>query len=311
VWLLRNDFIESLLEKARSNDKIILVTADLGYGVLDNFERELPNQFFNVGVTEQSAVSLACGLAAAGYRPFVYSIANFPTFRAMEQIRNDMNYMNLPVVIVALGEGFSYGTAGYSHHLIEDIAAFRAFNNIQIFSPTNLFEVKSSLDEIFNKSAPSLVRLSSSPTSEIFFKNSMKINSGINELIPGINGDIIFHGGMLDEVFKAEKILRDLEYQPSIKSCHNLNPDLIIDYLQNNSNKKILIVEEHVRSGGLGTMFIECAHESGYTGKISRLGIKCIEPSIVGNQNFLRKSYGLDSNSIVRAFIELNTSDVN
>lgn len=307
---MRNDFIKSLLEKARSNDKIILVTADLGYGVLDNFEKELPNQFFNVGVTEQSAVSLACGLAAGGYRPFVYSIANFPTFRAMEQIRNDMNYMDLPVVIVALGEGFSYGTAGYSHHLIEDISALRAFSNIEIFSPTNLFEVKSSLDEIFNKSAPSLVRLSSSPTSEIFFKNSMKINSGINQLIPGSNGDIIFHGGMLDEVFKAQKILTDLGYKPNINSCHALNPDLILDYLQNNKNRNILIVEEHIRSGGLGTMFIECAHESGYNGKISRLGIKRIDATIVGNQNFLRNAYGLDSHSIARAFIELNTSDV-
>ena len=117
---MRNEFIDLLSDAASKDPRILLVTADLGFGVVEKFRERVPNQFLNLGITEQSAVSICCGLAAVGYRPFLYSIANFPTFRAMEQIRNDMSYMNLPVTIVALGEGFSYGSAGYSHHLVED-----------------------------------------------------------------------------------------------------------------------------------------------------------------------------------------------
>jgi transketolase len=114
---VRNTFVDELLRQAKTDESILLLSGDLGYGVVDKFQRELPEQFINFGVNEQSMMGAAAGLAASGYKPFVYSIGNFPTFRCLEQVRNDVAYMNLNVTIVALGAGFAYGTAGYSHHL--------------------------------------------------------------------------------------------------------------------------------------------------------------------------------------------------
>ncbi len=139
---MRNSFIDVLLQKAKQDERIILLTGDLGYGVVDQFARELPRQFINFGINEQTMMSAAGGLASKGFKPFVYSIGNFPTFRCLEQIRNDVCYMNLDVTIVALGAGFAYGTAGYSHHLIEDISAISPLPHIQIFSPADTFEAK-------------------------------------------------------------------------------------------------------------------------------------------------------------------------
>ena len=108
---MRSEFANILLDKATHSPEIILVVGDLGYGVFDRYQKMLPNQYLNSGITEQSSVSYVAGLARMGLRPFFYSIGNFPTFRAIEQIRNDVCYMNLPVTIVAVGAGFSYGTA--------------------------------------------------------------------------------------------------------------------------------------------------------------------------------------------------------
>jgi transketolase len=102
---MRDTFVNTLLAEAKADPNVILITGDLGFGVLEEFERELPSQFINAGVAEQSMVGLASGIASTGKRVFVYSIANFPTVRALEQIRNDVCYMNNPVVIVAVGSG--------------------------------------------------------------------------------------------------------------------------------------------------------------------------------------------------------------
>ena len=139
---MRNKFIQVLLDRARQDSRIMLVTGDLGFGVLDEFERELPTQFINAGVAEQSMIGTAAGLASTGKLVFVYSIANFNTLRCLEQIRNDISYANFPVVIVSVGAGYAYGPQGYTHHAVEDIAALRPMPNIEVLVPSDLYEVE-------------------------------------------------------------------------------------------------------------------------------------------------------------------------
>ena len=115
---MRDAFVDELCFMAQNDPSIVLVVGDLGYSVLDKFVKNFPRRFFNAGVAEQSMMSLSAGLASEGHRVFVYSIANFPTFRCAEQIRNDVDYHNLPVTIVAVGGGVSYGNLGYSHHAV-------------------------------------------------------------------------------------------------------------------------------------------------------------------------------------------------
>ena len=119
---MRNTFIDSLQSQAREDPRIFLVVGDLGFSVVENFAKEFPDRFLNAGIAEQNMAGIAAGLAIEGYHVFVYSIANFPLVRCLEQIRNDICYHNLSVTIVSVGGGLSYGNLGYSHHATEDFS---------------------------------------------------------------------------------------------------------------------------------------------------------------------------------------------
>ena len=305
VSWMRNEFIDLLSEAASRDPKILLVTADLGYGVVEKFKERVPGQFFNLGITEQSAVSICSGLAASGYRPVLYSIANFPTFRAMEQIRNDMSYMNLPVTIVALGEGFSYGSAGYSHHLVEDIGALRSLGTVSIFSPTDTSEIAASLEKILKSHSPSVIRLGKKPVRDLKVCEPARTLDGFTCHLEGDHDLIIFHGGLLDVISDAKEVLRERGFSPAVYSCFNFERDSIDVFLQGHPQSSILIVEEHVLAGGLGSIFLESANEIGWMGKIKRLGISRIDVQSVGSQEYLRKIYGLDSENIATSFVNL------
>ena len=126
---MRLTFIEHLIEIAKTNKKIFLLVGDVGYNVVEKFEKNFPDRFLNVGVAEQNMTGLAAGLASEGYHVFTYSIANFPTFRCAEQIRNDIDYHNLPVTVVSVGGGVAYGNLGYSHHAIQDYGLIRMISS--------------------------------------------------------------------------------------------------------------------------------------------------------------------------------------
>ena len=109
---MRNAFIHELVELAVVHDHIALVVGDLGYSVVEPFADRFPDRFVNAGVAEQNMTGLAAGMASEGYHVFTYSIANFPTFRCAEQIRNDVDHHKLPVTVVAVGGGLAYGALG-------------------------------------------------------------------------------------------------------------------------------------------------------------------------------------------------------
>ena len=159
---MRNLFIETLTLEAKKNKKIILIVGDLGFKVVEPFKEKFPNRFFNAGVSEQSMMGIASGLALKGFHVFVYSIANFPTFRCAEQIRNDIDYHNLPVTIVSVGSGVGYGNLGYTHHGLQDYALIRSFPNTIICSPSDNNELTSSLEFLFKNPQPSYLRLDKS-----------------------------------------------------------------------------------------------------------------------------------------------------
>src|SRR6478672_12080084 len=112
---MRTAFINSLTEQARLRPEIFLIVGDLGYSVVEPFAAEFPDRFLNAGVAEQNMTGMAAGMASEGYHVFTYSIANFPTFRCAEQIRNDVDHHRFAVTVVAVGGGVSYGALGYSH----------------------------------------------------------------------------------------------------------------------------------------------------------------------------------------------------
>lgn len=299
---MRNGFIRELLVHAKKDPSIILLTGDLGYSVIEEFRDSLPTQFLNMGITEQSTISFAAGLAKDGFKPFVYSIANFPTFRCFEQIRNDVCYMNSNVTIVAVGAGFAYGTAGYSHHLIEDISAMSALSNLEIYSPYDPEDVATCLNQILLTNSPSYLRIGRG--------GDQKINPDIQleaDKKPSIDkhGSILFTGSIGQEAIEASKILQTLDLKAETISVSQLSSidgqrlRAVID------NKPFLTVEEHVLRGGFGSIIMEVTHKNSVNVSKSKLGVSRLDPEISGSTRYLRESYKVDSKSISEAFISL------
>jgi transketolase len=303
VIKLRNSFAKKILEMAQKDPSIVLITGDLGYGVLDDFAKTLPNQYINAGVTEQSMMSMAAGLASQGFRPFVYSIANFPIFRCFEQIRNDVSYMENPVTVVAVGAGLSYGNLGYSHHAIEDIAAVRSLSNISIHSPCDGKEVETSLDLIMSALKPSYLRLGKGGEKDI--SDQVLGNLTLERGNVNSDGSIIFTGSIGSRALLAKEILEKNGVSPSFISCHSLSDNSIRELLEIVGKFPIMVVEEHSKVGGLGSWIIETAEEMNLDLRVSRMDLRNHSISKLGDHSFLLDEAGFTSENIAKSFLNL------
>jgi len=301
---MRNRFAEKLSSRALLDDKILLLTGDLGYGVLDDFASNHPSQYLNVGVTEQSMMSMAAGLASNGFRPFVYSIANFPTLRCLEQIRNDVSYMNNPVTIVAVGAGLSYGNLGYTHHAIEDISIVRTFPNITIYSPASPFEVEACVDDILNNNSPAYLRLGKGGEKEIHKTKNLDISKPIL-LNPGNDGFIVSTGAIASMVLQTLQRLQEIGINPTIYSIPKITSQSLKLLLEIVGDSYLLTIEEHILAGGLGSWILEEANAGNFLAKISPIGIKEAATSNFGDQNYMLEQFKITPEFSVSNFLEL------
>ena len=307
---MRNAFIECLTEEAKKDSSIVLITGDLGFGVIEKFENELPNQYFNFGIAEQSMMSAAAGMAINGLRPFVYSIANFPTLRCFEQIRNDVIYMKAPVCIVALGAGFAYGTGGYSHHLVEDISAMRSFESLDIYSPMDPKDTRSCVEMIVKNTKSTYLRLGRGGEELIVGDFAAAGTSGYKHLRIGNTGTIITTGAISLEVMQASELLQAQGHNLNIISVTLMNKATILESLKAHNSGPILSVEEHVIHGGFGSLVMETIIGTKHQKSLFAIhGISGWNHKLSGSQEFLRSEYSLNSNGIMKAYLHLVEQD--
>lgn len=156
---MRNAFIDELCSLAAARPNVALVVGDLGFSVVEPFADRFPERFVNAGIAEQNMMGLAAGMASEGYHVFCYSIANFPTFRCAEQLRNDVDYHKLPVTAVSVGGGLSYGNLGYSHHAVQDYGLMRLMPNMLLAAPGDPLEVRACMRYLVEHPQPSYLRL--------------------------------------------------------------------------------------------------------------------------------------------------------
>lgn len=292
---MRDRFIKSLIREAESNENLMLIVGDLGYGVIDEFEKRFPAQFINAGVAEQNMIGMAAGLAKIGYKVFVYSIANFPTFRCLEQIRNDVVYHDLDVSIVAIGAGFSYGTLGYSHHAIEDLAVMRSMPGVKIYSPCDPNKVEECFIDAIKVKGPKYFRLGKNGEPELPNMPQISdntINHTTSEKLVISTGAIIAEAYSAQVKLKTEGIEVDILPINIIKPFH-LNKAQIQKYRQ------IYVLEEHSIIGGLGSCVLEELQRLQLHIPVKLIAIPDNSEHLTGSQSFLRKMSGLDAESIV------------
>jgi transketolase len=293
---VRDQFVKLLIAAAQANKDIFLVTGDLGFGVLDRFEADCPNQYINAGVAEQHMMGLAAGLASSGKKVFVYSIANFPTFRCLEQLRNDVSYHDLDVTVIAVGAGFSYGSLGYSHFALEDISIMRALPRMKIYNPANSKELDSVFHECMERSGPKYIRLdkNSGIDSPVVFddKSSLLpyVVSGQSEVA------IITSGTLLTEAVKASELLKRVDLFIDVYSLPRIWP--FVEYERLKLYDMIFAVEEHSKFGGLFSIISEIIVSNSIETTVVSVAAREDLLGSVGSQDYLRKIHGLDSQTI-------------
>lgn len=296
---MRKAFVKSLLEEARKNSNIILVTGDLGYGVVDEFSQTLPDQFINAGISEQAMMGMAAGLASEGRKVFVYSIGNFPTLRCLEQIRNDVCAMNNPVVIVSVGAGYAYGSQGYTHHAIEDIAVMRALPNLEILLPSDAEEARIITMYLSTSRAPAYLRLGKDGEPNIHKLGSIEFDHKPYKIREGREGAIICAGSIASEVIKAAETLKMSGIELSVflvPSLQGLDENFIHELME---FPAIYSVEEHSPVGGLGSAILEKLNYFSNGIKLNIIAADQSDLSVIGSQDFLRKLKGISHDKIV------------
>lgn len=293
---MRDNFIKALLELAKKDKDIFLITGDLGFKIFDNYIKNFKSRFLNVGVAEQNMIGIATGMALRNYKVIVYSIANFATLRCLEQIRNDAAYHNLNVTIVASGGGYTYGSLGMSHHATEDISIIRSLPNVKVFVPSSGFESYQTTKKIVNLKGVKYLRIEKS-------NKDHPLNNGSNIFKPylyfkGKNGVILTSGGIISECIKAAKILAENNIYFDVYSLNCIKP-IDKSFLKKISNKKFIVtVEEHNLSGGIGSTILENFNNLKIKKNIEIISIKDTYSSVVGDQDFMRKKNKLDYLSI-------------
>lgn len=300
---MRDSFTARLEQLAATDPRIFLITGDLGFGVLDKFEKRFPRQYLNAGVAEQNMTGVATGIAMEGRIVFTYSIGNFPTLRCLEQIRNDAAYHDANVKIVAIGGGFSYGPLGMSHHATEDLAILRAIGII-VVAPGCDWEAEEAVNALVEKNGTCYLRLdrasagrTSRPGERFELGRSREVRSGDDVTL-------IATGGILGEaIAAADSLLSEKNIKCRVLSMHTINPldtDAVVAAARDTGG--IVTLEEHTMKGGLGAAVAEACLDAGASPRaFARLGVRGGFTSIVGSQEYLRRHYGIDRAGIEAA----------
>lgn len=302
---MRDTFVKTLVELAKNDKNIELVTGDLGFGVLKPYWETVPNQFTNAGIAEQNMTSIAAGMALTGKTVFTYSIGNFPTLRCLEQIRNDCAYHNANVKIVCVGGGFVYGSLGMSHHATEDIAILRALPDVVVLAPADLTEAEAATKAIAEYNGTCYLRLGRGGEKRIHEKiDNFQIGKAI-KVQDGSRVAIFSTGAIFEEISDALEILNKEGIQPAVYTFPTVKP-LDKNVIEECAEKFDVIVtcEEHNVVGGFGGAVAEVLAElKDKKSRLLRIGLNDEYSIKVGNQHYLREQYEMDGKSIAKKII--------
>lgn len=295
---MRSAFVTGLIASARLNPNLWLLTADLGYSFLERFSLEFPDRFVNVGVAEQNLISIAAGLALAGKKVVVYSIINFITFRCLEQIRLDICYHQLDVCIVGVGAGYFYGSQGYSHHGIEDLALMRALPHIKIYSPMNDAHTTWMTEQLLLEKGPTYLRLGrhyeGAPSLTYTLDEGLVVRQGQHVMLIALGEDVIKALQIADRLEKKE-ILAGVMTFPRVKP---LDEKMLMTLVE--MYPHLVVIETHVE-GGLSTACIESMVKHGCHRKLQVFRLPSLSPCVEANpEDFLERA-GLSVEAIVGA----------
>lgn len=301
---MRATFVRTLVELAQDDERIVLLTGDLGFTVVEPFAERFPDRFFNVGVAEQNMLGVATGLAEAGYVPFAYSIATFATLRSYEFIRNGPVLHRLPVRIVGVGGGLEYGMNGLTHYALEDIAVMRAQPGMTVLAPADFQQARTSLAETREVPGPIYFRLGKNETHTVAGLDGRLRLGGVEQIGVGRDVAIVTTGSIAREAATAAELLEARGWRPRlvVVACLSPTPANALHAALRDVPLAVT-VEAHYLAGGLGSLVCEVVAESGLGCRVVRCGVNGL-PKAVGTEAFLNDAHGLSAARIARTAVE-------
>ncbi len=292
---MRKAFNEELLKIAETDPRVYMILADIGYGEIEPFARRFPDRFINCGVAEQSMTGVACGVAMEGNIAITYSIANFPTLRCLEQVRNDVCYHNANVKIVIIGGGVSYGELGVSHHSTEDIAIMRALPNMVVLAPCDKAEARAATHAMMAYEGPVYFRCGYKGEPDIHGGPVEFRIGGSQQVREGTDATVFFAGPIGYDALLAVDELAQEGIRCRLVSLYSIKPiDKAAIVRAAKETGGIVTLEEHNLAGGLGSAVAEVLMDEG-CGNVPfrRLALPDLYVTKVGSQEWLRNESGL------------------
>ena len=304
---MRKTCLEMVHQLAKADDRVVFIGSDLGPGLLDDMRIGMPDRYYMEGVAEQNIIGMAAGMALEGFVPYVNTIATFITRRCYEQVAIDLALQNQNVRLIGNGGGVVYAPLGSTHLAIEDIAIFRVLPNMTVVCPSDAEEMKRFMKQSVDWQGPIYIRLGKGGDPVISSdENGFEIGRGIM-MRDGGDVLVISTGVMTGRCLKAAEHLEADGISSSVMHLHTVKP-LDIDLLVEKAAKakRIVAVEEHVVTGGLGSAILEALSDKGAlppTG-ILRLGIPDKFPTEYGSQDSMLESFGLQPDGIAKSIHE-------
>jgi len=296
---MRNAFADEILKLALADERIVVLSGDIGNRLFDKFKAAMPQRFLNCGVAEANMISLAAGLASSGLRPVCYTITPFVTTRCLEQIKLDVCYHEMPVTIVGTGSGLSYAALGSTHHSFEDIAIMRCLPGMRVLAPADAPELRSLLKECFAQNSPSYLRIGKKGE-PILTEAVNSISGKWQKLRNGPHATLLSCGTILAEVLDAANRLAEAGIEVSLWNCATVKP-LDSDALMSLPTAPVFTIEEHSILGGFGSAVAEFLSSRPSAPPLLRLGIPDEFLHDTGEQDESRTHCGIDSTGIVKA----------
>ncbi|MCX5856262.1 MAG: transketolase, partial [Deltaproteobacteria bacterium] len=273
---MRSAFAQELTDLAASDERVILLIGDIGNHMFDDYQEKFPSRFINCGIAEANMVSMAAGLAICGMRPFIYTFTAFDTTRCFEQIRVDLCYQNLPVVIIGLGGGLTYAPLGPTHYICEDIAIMRSLPNMTVLCPGDAVEVRCSIRGAMKQNGPVYIRIGKK-NEPVVHKETPEFQIGkAITCKPGNDVCIITTGTILPNALKARELLKGKKISALVVHFHTIKPfDLTTLSSVFSQFDLVVTLEEHSLIGGLGSAIAEWyVDNSEINVKLLRLGTR-------------------------------------
>ena len=299
---MRGTFINTLADIAAKDQRIVLLTGDLGFTVLERFAERHPERFFNVGVAEQNMVGLATGMAEAGLIPFCYSIGTFASLRPFEFIRNGPVLHHLPVRVVGLGAGFEYGASGPTHYSLEDIGIMRTQPGLSVIAPADFEQTRAALLATWDSKAPVYYRLGKDDRSTMPGLEGRFSPGRVQQVRDGDDLLIFTCGPISLEVAAAAESLSKDGVECAVVVVASINPVPEKDIAEALGRHRVaLTVETHYVTGGLGSMVAEIAADHGLGTRLVRLGVRTGTDGRSGSAAHMHARFGLDRAGIIKA----------